>query len=166
MPGSITFYLDKSTQNVLSTSSDGTTSVTLAYNNVLNSPNDTDIIGKVSVTKTVTVDDKGNVWGDFKHKVNLSNGTLVFTVTYFNQTTSGVNNPGEIIPPGETSITLTTGLESQCASGIYCNQFGYINKVKNTTSNFRKYSVYFPQLIGSYTNSFNNDPQPSVAPLA
>jgi hypothetical protein len=83
---------------------------------------------------------------------------------FFNQTTSG-ENPSEIIPAGQTSVTVTGGINQASSTGQFCNQLGYVVKTKDETR-YRQYDVYFPEQVVTAKNVFNSLPQqPSVAPL-
>lgn len=163
MPSQFTFYSDKMSETIVSTESYGMTVVTNMTANVLSSPNNNTQMGTLFIKKINTLDNNKNVWSEFEYKIKLDSGIVIFNFNYFNQTTTG-ENPTELIPAGKDSVVLTTGLLSSSASGIFCNQFGYVNKTKNA-SQFRQFDVYFPQMVCSYTNVFNSLPQPNTAPL-
>lgn len=166
MPSQFTFYSDKNSETIVSTETykmiNGMTVVTNMTANVLSSPNNNTQMGTLFIKKTITLDNNNHIWSEFEYKIKHEHGIIIFNFNYFDQTTTG-ENPTEIVPNGN-SVVLTTGLLSSSASGMFCNQFGYVNKTKDATQ-FRKFDVYFPQLIASYTNAFNSLPQPPHSPL-
>jgi hypothetical protein len=173
MPAQFTFYSDKSSEVLLSTSVSGPTTTSVVSANILASASaSASLIGSALVTKTNTIDGSGNVWAIFNWQFQFNSGNtlsvpadqLVVTFSFNNDTTSG-SNPTESIPTGQTSVTVTGSIQNY-SQGAYQNQFGYVTKVKSATTNFRQYNVFFPQLVANYTNVFNSLPQPNVAPLS
>jgi hypothetical protein len=183
MPASFTFFVDKASEKVLQTTYGivENTWYTLVEVDVLNDDPHANsglkhhqVIGSMIIEKQTVIASHDNVWAEFNYAIVFNEGNpmnlpagdvLALSFSFFNQTTTS-ENPSEIIPAGETSVTLTGGVDSNQCSGEFLNQFGYCEKVKDETTSFRKYSVFFPQLVASYTNVFNSLPQPSVAPLA
>lgn len=178
MPAQFSFYTDKASEVIIESqvTPDSKSGVMLISSNLLSSKDDTNSIGRLLITKSFATDLDGSLVADFTYtaKFNSSSGlpsspfsdVLVFTTKLYNNITIPASfNPTEIIQPGQTSVQLTGAVNQFNSSGEFCNQFGYAVKTKDTT-NFRKYDVYFPQLVANYTNVFNSLPQPSVAPLA
>jgi hypothetical protein len=171
MPAQFSFYSDKNSETVLSTTTSGSSTYTSVISaNLLASASSSTPIGSLIVTKSNVTDPSNNIWATFKwcFKFNNSNAIsvppneLVAVYEFFNQTTAG-SNPSENIPAGGSGTF--TGSINNASSGEYQNQFGYVIKTKDQSA-FRRYDVYFPQLVANYTNVFNSLPQPNVAPLA
>lgn len=172
MPANFKFYVnnasEKSVVIMMTSDSNATTQVSAP---VLGSEDDTDIIGTLFAVKTWNKDAYGNELSTFEWYIQFfdnsglpTNSTLKLLFTWFNQTT-GVENPTEKIPNGQTSVVYTGSVDSLGSSGEFLNQSGYCNKTNYSTKSFRLYEVYFPQAVVTYTNVFNSLPQPSVAPL-
>ena len=172
MPAQVTFFSNKTSEVLVSSSTNGSTTTSVVSLNILSAPTDSAVIGTGLVTKKATVDQLGNVFATFKYqfKFNKNNSLtvpddlLALAFGFFNQTTSGVN-PTEIVPADSNSVKLTGGVMGPYSNGEFCNQFGYCNKTKYNSSTYRQYDVYFPQLVASYTNAFTSLPQTNVAPL-
>lgn len=179
MPAQITFYADKSSEVIVESqlTPDGKSGAYIISSDLLSSRDDASSIGRLIINKVFATDLDGSIVADFTYTVKFSansglpsspfSDVLVFNTKLYNNVLipPASKNPTEIIQPGQTSVQLTGGVVTSQSSGEFCNQFGYAVKTKDLT-NFRKYDVYFPQLVANYTNVFNSLPQPSVAPLA
>jgi len=182
MPTAFTCYINKSSESanvhqIASTTypSDPSANITITsgHATLLSQPNSdpSSVIGSVFFTKSYNYDLCGNtistfVWDfNFDGSGGFAAGNVQSQFYFFNQASYSNGNPTEIIPSGQTSVTVQGILNGNLSTTCFANQYGYVIKTKSSTSNYRRYDFYYPQAVMTYTNVFNSLPQPSVAPL-